>query len=123
MDWWTGIQWTGRQMDWWTALHLPEEWSLVEQPPPQQLPPSELSSSLNLRLGPGVQTGLDLLQPPVRSSSRTSWSTELMSPSGAAEPGSEPETPPRCLEVTARGRGTLGVVEDPLDEDGYFVIR
>ena len=36
----------------------------MEKPPPLQLPSSENSSSLDLRLGPGVQTGLNLLQPP-----------------------------------------------------------
>lgn len=36
----------------------------MEKSPPQQLSSSEHSSSPDLRLGPGVQTGLDLLQPP-----------------------------------------------------------
>lgn len=36
----------------------------MEEPPPQQLSSSEYTSSLDLRLGPGIQTGLDLLQSP-----------------------------------------------------------
>lgn len=36
----------------------------MEEPPPQQLSSSEHTSSLDLRLSPGVQTGLNLLQPP-----------------------------------------------------------
>lgn len=36
----------------------------MEEPPPQQLSSSEHSSSSDLRLGPRVKTGLDLLQPP-----------------------------------------------------------
>lgn len=36
----------------------------MKEPSPQQLTSSEHSSSLDLCLGPGVQTGMDLLQPP-----------------------------------------------------------
>lgn len=46
------------------ALDLPEKRPLMEEPPPQQLSSSEQSSTADLRLGPGIQTGLDLLQPP-----------------------------------------------------------
>lgn len=46
------------------ALDFPEERPLMEELPPQQLSSSEHASSLDLRLSPGVQTGLNLLQPP-----------------------------------------------------------
>lgn len=36
----------------------------MEEPPPLQLATSEHASSLHLGLGPVVQTGLYLLQPP-----------------------------------------------------------
>lgn len=36
----------------------------MEEPPSQQLSSFEHTSSLDLRLSPGVQTGLNLLQPP-----------------------------------------------------------
>lgn len=36
----------------------------MEEPPPQQLSSSEHASSLDLCQGPGVQTGLNLLQSP-----------------------------------------------------------
>lgn len=46
------------------ALNLPEERSLMEEFPPEQLSSSEHTSSSDLCLSTWVQTGLNLLQPP-----------------------------------------------------------
>lgn len=46
------------------ALDLPEERSLMQEFPPEQLSSSEHTSSSHLCLSTWVQTGLNLLQPP-----------------------------------------------------------